>query len=82
MGTTGHQDGLRIRLLRVERGINVTTLASRLGIRRQHLSNIERRNKAASLDLLIKIARELDVPIGDLIRQDDADDEPNGQAAA
>lgn len=69
-GTTGHQDGMRIRLLRVERDITLTDMAQRLGIAVPYLSQIERQHRNANVGVLIKIAREFGVPVDDLILRD------------
>jgi transcriptional regulator with XRE-family HTH domain len=83
MGTTGRQDGMRIRLLRVERDITVVEFASRIGISRHFLTSIERRRKAASLTTLVKIADEFGVPVDDLIVRDKiTGSAPDAKAAA
>jgi transcriptional regulator with XRE-family HTH domain len=64
----GNQDGDKIRQLREAAGLSVTELAVRIGVVPGTLSNIELRNKAASLTLLIRIAKELDEQIDALIR--------------
>jgi DNA-binding XRE family transcriptional regulator len=76
MGTAGRQNGIKIRLMRVEREISVQDFAARAGIARRTLVNIELRRKAASVDTLVKIARVFGVPLDDLVLRDE------GQAAA
>ena len=76
MGTAGRQNGIKIRLMRVEREISVQDFAARAGISRRTLVNIELRRKAASVDTLVKIARVFGVPLDDLVLRDE------GQAAA
>jgi len=79
MGTAGRQNGIKIRLMRVEREISVQDFAARAGISRRTLVNIELRRKAASVDTLVKIARVFGVPVDELIDKDR--DEPTAEAA-
>lgn len=68
-GPVGLQDGGKIRRLRKDAGYaTATAFAQRLGIKPSSMINIERGNKGASLDLLARIARELDQPLGSLVR--------------
>ena len=71
MGSAVYQNGVRIRLMRVERGTSAKDFAERLGIGRRHLYNIERGRNAASIGTLIKIAEAFGVPLDDLILRDD-----------
>jgi repressor LexA len=65
----GSHDGDKIRRLRRDAGYRTATaFALRLGIKPQSLINIERGNKAPSLEMLIRIARELDKPVDELLR--------------
>ena len=64
----GNQNGAEIRRLRLAAGLTVTELATRIGILPGTLSNIELGNKPVSLDLLIRIARELNKPVDSLLR--------------
>lgn len=61
-------NGSRIRSLRQECGVKTGVMAKRVGCSRQHLTNIEAGyNTAASIELLNRIARELNVKADDLI---------------
>lgn len=67
--TLGNQDGDKIRALRKNAGYaTATAFAHRLGIKPNSLINIERGNKAASLDMLIRIASELDTSVDSLLK--------------
>jgi transcriptional regulator with XRE-family HTH domain len=83
MNHIGHQDGNAIRRLRRERGYHsVKAFAVRVGITPQALSNIELGNRPAGIDVLVTIARELSVPVDEILRDDsDAEAEPAGVAA-
>jgi transcriptional regulator with XRE-family HTH domain len=68
----GSQNGDEIRRLRKEElRISGRAFAKRVGITSQALSNIELGNKAAGLDTLIAIARELNVKVDQIIREDE-----------
>ena len=58
---------MRIRLLRTARSINIVAFAERVGATRQHMSNVELGRSAPSLDLLVRIASELDVSVDYLL---------------
>lgn len=61
----GHrQDGATIRRLRQERGIKAAQLAERVGVTRDGLSHVEAGHQQASVELLYRIGRELNVEIG------------------
>jgi transcriptional regulator with XRE-family HTH domain len=75
----GCQDGAAIRRIREEQRITPADLAARVGIMRQSLYNIELGNKPAGLAVLVKIARELGVPVDEVIRAED--DDAEGAAA-
>jgi transcriptional regulator with XRE-family HTH domain len=66
-------DGTKIRRLRQDLGLNVTQFAERVGIARQYLSWIELGvKKHPSLTVLDAIARELAVPLDDLLTAENA----------
>jgi transcriptional regulator with XRE-family HTH domain len=66
-------DGTKIRRLRQDLGLNVTQFAERVGIARQYLSWIELGvKKHPSLTVLDSIARELAVPLDDLLTAENA----------
>jgi transcriptional regulator with XRE-family HTH domain len=71
LGSTGYQDGMKIRLLRVARDITLTEFAERIGVTAPYLSRIERRHVPANVGLLVRIAREFGVPVDDLILRDE-----------
>jgi len=68
---------MKIRLLRVGRDITLTDFAERVGVSAPYLSRIERRHIGAGIGILLKISRELEVPVDDLILRDE-----NERAAA
>jgi transcriptional regulator with XRE-family HTH domain len=70
METAIRPDGMRIRLLRVGRRMNGTALAERVGVTRHHLANVELGRSTPSLDLLVRIANELDVSVDYLLGRD------------
>lgn len=55
--------GARIRLHRKDKGLNITELATEIGIKRPTLSNIERGEKGPSLEVTIKLSLFFDVSI-------------------
>lgn len=66
-------NGSLIRSLRQEAGVKTGTMAKTVGCSRQHLTNIESGHmRAASIELLSRLARELGVPATDLIATDAA----------
>lgn len=58
--------GENIRTARRIKGLKQQELAERCGLARESLSRIERGHSKPSLDLLEKIAAELDVTVSDL----------------
>lgn len=65
----GHHDGDKIRELRQQAGFRTASaFARQIGITPQSMSNIERGKKAASLEMLIRIARELDSSVDSLLK--------------
>jgi len=58
--------GVRIRTLRVERGLTQDELADRVRISRVYTSVIELGARVASLEVLIGIAKALDVSLSEL----------------
>jgi transcriptional regulator with XRE-family HTH domain len=69
--------GMRIRLLRTARSINIVTFAERVGATRQHLGNVELGRSSPSLDLLVRVASELGVSVDYLLGRG----EPKTEAA-
>lgn len=58
--------GARIRTLRGERRLTQDELANRVRISRVYISVIERGDKVASLEVLIRVAEVLDVSLSEL----------------
>ena len=91
MNRHGCQDGDAIRRLREERAYfseraergnwSIKAVAGRVGITRQSLSNIELGNKPAGLAVLIRISRELGVPVDKILRADDEAETEDAAAA-
>ncbi len=78
----GSQNGDEIRRIRKEKlGLSGRAFARRVGITSQSLSNIELNNKAAGLDTLIAIARELGEPVDAIIRTEDPAEAADRKAA-
>ena len=80
MNQYGCQNGAAIRRIREERELSALDLAERVGIRRRSLYNIELGNKPAGLAVLVRIARELNVKVNEILK-DDAEAEPEDAAA-
>jgi transcriptional regulator with XRE-family HTH domain len=70
MNRSGRQNGEEIRRLRKARGLSVPQLAQMIRVTPQSLSNIELGNKGASLEILMRIAEVLGVPIDWLVRKE------------
>lgn len=65
------QVGVRIREMRIERGLSVTELARRCGISKSLLSQVELGSSNASVPVLKTIARQLNVPFFSLFVETD-----------
>ncbi len=61
-----HIIGANIRALREVRGHNQTKFAEMIGLNRSYLNQIESGKMNASVNVLVKIADGLDVPLTDL----------------
>jgi transcriptional regulator with XRE-family HTH domain len=57
-----------LRKLRGERGLSQEELADRAGLNRNYVGMIEREENAPTIDTLEDLARALDVPVIDLVR--------------
>lgn len=57
-----------IRQIREEKGISLNELAKKANVSKAHLSCVERNEKKASIDTLVKIAKALDVEITELYK--------------
>lgn len=60
--------GARIRELRTEKGLSQDELASRLGTKHTQVGRIERGEVNSSINMLRRIAGELGVELGELIK--------------
>ena len=60
--------GQRIRGVRKRKGLTITALAERAGMKRPNLSRLERGKHRPSLDTLERIAEALGVPVAELVR--------------
>jgi transcriptional regulator with XRE-family HTH domain len=60
--------GKRIRAIRKEKGWRLIDLAQHSGIREVHLSYVERGLRDVGFNVLVAIAKGLDVKLSDLIR--------------
>lgn len=58
-----------LRRLRAERGISQERLAHDAGVDRAHVSGIERKVDNPTVDLLDKLSKVLDAPIGEFFRE-------------
>jgi transcriptional regulator with XRE-family HTH domain len=65
---------MRIRKLRVERGLTIVDLIKRTGIHAAHIKNIESGKHSANARTLRAIAKALDVTPADLLNHDVDDD--------
>lgn len=63
------QVGCRIRQLREERGLSQEALAELAGISRHTMYRTETGARSASVDVVIKLAAALDVPVDHLFRE-------------
>lgn len=60
--------GSRIKALRIANGFTQEQLADQIGVSRQKYARIENGTNSITLDLLTKIAKSLDVAVGDITR--------------
>ena len=65
--------GYILRRLRKERGLSQDVLSGLAGISRSHLSMIECASMEPTLDTLYKIAQALDIPVSEILRQQEAE---------
>ena len=61
--------GRKIRELRKEHNLTQAELSARIGIQQSALSRMEKGEYRASLDTLLRILGELNVPVGDFFEQ-------------
>jgi transcriptional regulator with XRE-family HTH domain len=69
-------NGAKIRSIRREKGLKLGVVASEVGIRNNNLCNIENGHRNASLELLHRIARLLEVDVKQLLADDEACRDP------
>jgi transcriptional regulator with XRE-family HTH domain len=62
----------RMLLLRQERGWSQEELAARAKLHRNYVGSIERSERNVGLDNMEKIAKALEVPLSDMLREDHA----------
>lgn len=65
-----------LRRLRTARGLSQEQLAADGGFSKAYIGELERARKAASVDMLEKLARLLGVPTADLLREPKDGEEP------
>jgi transcriptional regulator with XRE-family HTH domain len=61
--------GMRIRELRLARGISQEALADEAGVHRTYMGSVERGERNISLENIVKIARALKVAPGTLLQK-------------
>ena len=66
---TGEQFGRVVRQIRVEREMNLQTLATASGLHWTYLSGIERGRRNPSLRVVVAIAGSFELPTAELVRQ-------------
>ncbi|WP_213996162.1 MULTISPECIES: helix-turn-helix transcriptional regulator [Tepidanaerobacter] len=64
--------GARLKELRTSRNITITALANKVGLTREHLSNIERNVNMPSLQTLQKICDALDITLAEFFSDEDS----------
>jgi transcriptional regulator with XRE-family HTH domain len=74
--------GLALRRLRRNAGLSQTDLGESLGVSFQQIQKYERGSNRISASTLVKLARFLGVPPGELLPQDDAPPTPSSQLIA
>ena len=67
-----NQDPAKLRLRRIEAGLQQQDLARRANCSKGHMSEIEKGNRSASPELLGRFAEVLNCPIADLINTEAA----------
>ena len=66
--------GPRLRRLRIQRGVTLTSLASTTGISKSTLSRLETGQRRPTLELLLELSRAYRVPLDDLVGAPDVGD--------
>jgi transcriptional regulator with XRE-family HTH domain len=60
--------GLRIRKLRMKRGLSQVEMAHRFGIDRSHISDLERGKKSVCLPMLEVLSKGFEISVSELMR--------------
>ena len=60
--------GKRIKALRNAKGLTQEDIADKIGISRQKYARVESGTNSITLDILVKIAKELNVQVGDITK--------------
>jgi transcriptional regulator with XRE-family HTH domain len=60
--------GNRLRDLRAERGISQERLAELAGLHRNYIGHLERGEKTASLDVIVRLSAAFDTSVTDLLK--------------
>lgn len=60
--------GLRIRKLRMKRGLSQVEMAHRFGIDRGHISDLERGKKSVCLPMLEVLSKGFEISVSELMR--------------
>jgi transcriptional regulator with XRE-family HTH domain len=58
-----------LRRIRVQRGLSQERLAYDAGVDRSYVGGLERREENPTVDVLDRLAKTLDIPIGELFRE-------------
>lgn len=59
----------RMREVRIERGLSQEALAALAGLHRTYIGSVERGERNISIDNMSRIAKALDVSLGDLVQE-------------
>jgi transcriptional regulator with XRE-family HTH domain len=65
--------GEHLRELRTSAGLSQEALAEKAGLHRNYIGHLERSEKTASLDVLVRLAAAFDVSLPDLLSRFDSD---------
>jgi len=63
--------GEHLRELRAAAGLSQEALAEKAGVHRNYIGHLERGEKTASLDVLVRLANAFDMPVPTLLKQFD-----------
>ena len=62
------QFGKKVREIRLKKGLSQGDVARRLNLHRSYISGIERGVRTPSLKVIQKVAKALDVKVGDILK--------------